>query len=97
MCPSKYEPPLKEPLCMDRRTRAFKAGSVDNVGRFGFGTHTPWEEFQNTIATRKYQRVLGGSAFPKRADHPDDDHWAQVLDKTEARLNPKQTFRKTVY
>ena len=54
MCPSKYQPEPKEPLCMSRRTKSFKAGSIEGTGRFGFGTHTPWEEFQNTIATPKY-------------------------------------------
>ena len=45
MCPSKYEPEAKEPLCMSRKTRGFKAGSIEGTGRFGYGTHTPWEEF----------------------------------------------------
>ena len=45
MCPSKYEPEAKEPLCMGRRTKSFKAGSIEGTGKFGYGTHTPWEEF----------------------------------------------------
>jgi hypothetical protein len=45
MLPSKYEPEPKEPLCMSRRTRSFIAGSVATSGKFGHGTHTPWEEF----------------------------------------------------
>ena len=45
MCPSKYEPELKEPLCMSRRTKIFNAGSIEGTGRFGYGAHTPWEEF----------------------------------------------------
>ena len=45
MCPSKYEPEAKEPLCMSRKTKCFKAGSIEGSGRFGYGTHTPWEEF----------------------------------------------------
>ena len=43
--PSNYEPELKEPLCMSRKTYKFNAGSIDGTGRFGYGTHTPWEEF----------------------------------------------------
>lgn len=43
--PSQYEPEPKEPLCMSRKTLVFRAGSVDGTGKFGFGMHTPWEEF----------------------------------------------------
>mmetsp|Transcript_47780 Transcript_47780/g.63119 ORF Transcript_47780/g.63119 Transcript_47780/m.63119 type:complete len:116 (+) Transcript_47780:291-638(+) len=43
--PSKFEPEAKEPLCMTRRTKMFKAGSIEGTGKFGFGSHTPWEEF----------------------------------------------------
>ena len=66
MCPSKYEPEQREPLCMGRRTKSFKAGSIDGTGRFGYSNHTPWEEFQNTIAAKKYQKVVAGTAFPRR-------------------------------
>lgn len=97
MCPSKYEPEAREPLCMGRRTKSFKAGSIEGTGRFGFSNHTPWEEFQNTIAANKYQKVVAGTAFPKRAEYESDGQWVAALEATEKRLNPKQGMRKTVY
>ena len=87
MCPSKYQPEAKEPLCMSRRTKSFKAGSIEGTGRFGFGTHTPWEEFQNTIATPKYQRVIAGTTYPRRYQYGEDDStWVKAVDRTERSL-----------
>ena len=82
---------------MARRTKCFKAGSIEGTGKFGYGTHTPWEEFQNTISTRKYQQVIEGTSYPKRAQFNSDEHWLQAMKKTENGLKPAQTFRKTVY
>ena len=79
MQPSKYEPEAKEPLCMARRTKSFKAGSIEGTGRFGYSTHTPWEEFQNTIAQPKYQRVIAGTTFPKRAQFGSEQDWSKAL------------------
>ena len=54
LSPSKYEPEAKEPLCMGRRTKSFNAGSVQGVGSFGHGQHTPWEEFQHNLSKPQY-------------------------------------------
>ena len=97
MCPSKYEPEPREPLCMGRRTKSFKAGSIEGTGRFGYGTHTPWEEFQSTISSRSYQKVISGTAYPKRTEFSSDDHWNKAFRATEMSLKPKPGLRETVY
>ena len=93
MSPSKYEPEAKEPLCMGRRTKSFRAGSIADTGRFGFGAHTPWEEFQSTITKPKYQRVIDGTSYPHRHEFTSDAMWTQALDKTERTLKPKAGVR----
>jgi len=72
LCPSKYEPEAKEPLCLSRKTLIFRAGSNDMSGKFGHGAHTPWEEFQNTMSKKNYQKTIDGTAFPKRANYAND-------------------------
>ena len=97
MSPSKYEPEIKEPLCMGRRTKSFVAGSVQGAGRFGCGTHTPWEEFQNTISARTYQKVIGGTTYPKRAQFDNEDAWVQALDAKHRTLKPKAGIRSELH
>ena len=99
MCPSKFEPEPKEPLCMSRQTKVFRAGgSVGGRGEFGNGTHTAWEEFQSTISQTKYQSVVSGTMFPKRrAFGESDDQWQTALDKAEEKRRPKSLFRQTAY
>ena len=56
---------------MGRITKTFHAGSQlsggPKEGLFGHGEHTAWEEFQVKVATPQYQKVIKGTAFPKRA------------------------------
>jgi len=83
---------------MARRTKSFKAGSIEGQGRFGYGTHTPWEEFQNTIAEPKYQRVIAGTQYPRRANFGrNEEQWMMALDKTQTSMKPKPGLRQTVY
>ena len=44
-CASKFETEPKEPLCMQRQTKVFRAGSIGGMGTFGHSAHTTWEEF----------------------------------------------------
>ena len=82
---------------MGRRTKSFKAGSIEGTGRFGYGTHTPWEEFQTTISAPKYQKVITGTAYPRRNQFSSDDNWTRAFNKTEMSLKPKPGLRQTVY
>jgi len=82
---------------MSRKTRCFKAGSIEGTGRFGYGAHTPWEEFQNTISSTKYQKVVSGTAYPRRSQFSSDDHWTRAFNATEMSLKPKPGLRQTIY
>ena len=99
MCPSKFETEPKEPLCMQRQTKVFRAGgSVGGRGEFGNNTHTAWEEFQNTISKSNYQSVIEGSMFPKRKEYGEnDDQWKMALTNVENKTKAKSLFRKTAY
>jgi hypothetical protein len=50
--PSKYEPKIDIPLCLQRETKSnFK---TEKSGKsFGFNTHTTWETFQNSLTKRR--------------------------------------------
>ena len=61
---------------MTRETKIFRAGG-NTQPFFGHGTHTPWEEFQNTVTSKQYRTVMGGTKYPSiRKPHFDMGNYA---------------------
>jgi len=54
MCPSRFEIEPKEPIALKKQSKIFRAGSTNNKLTFGYNQHTPWEEFQSTMASKNY-------------------------------------------
>ena len=59
--PSKFQPEPSEPLIFSREIKGFK--NDKNNREFGANTHTSWENFQKTIRSNSYQKVIRGTKF----------------------------------